>query len=332
MEPREHVPLATLTTLRVGGTARFIYDCDSIPALKAANTHARERGLRVYPLGQGSNLLAPDASIDIAILHMQIDGIEFNEQDGYIEAVVGGGVSWDTFVREAATRSLWGIENLAGIPGTVGAAPVQNVGAYGAEIADTLLWVDCYDLTTDTVIRIEAVDCAFGYRESRFKKEPNLVITHAAFRLTDTGTPNVVYADLARMTESLTTPAEIGEAVRTVRSRKFPDLSVYGSAGSFFKNPIITNDAYAALQDRYPELPGFPSPMGTKVPLAWILDHILSLRGFRMGHAWLFENQPLVLVTEEGARAQDVDTLANTVMEKVFAATGIRIEREVRSL
>lgn len=258
--------------------------------------------------------------------------MEFVEQDGYIETVIGGGVSWDIFVQECAVRSLWGVENLAGIPGTVGAAPVQNVGAYGAETADTLLWVDCYDTETDTHIRIEAVDCAFGYRESRFKKEPNLIITRVAFKLTPIGTPNTAYADLARLTVPLTTPGEIGEAVREVRSKKFPDLAGYGSAGSFFKNPVVSNEAYAELQTRYPELPGFPTDQGTKIPLAWILDHVLSLRGFRVDHAWLFENQPLVLVTEDGATAENVEALACAVTEQVFAATGIRIEREVRSL
>lgn len=329
---RENVPLATLTTLRVGGTARFVYECDTIESVQAAVTHARDRGLRIYPLGQGSNLLAGDEPIDVAILLMQIPGTEFIEKEGGIEAIVGAGVAWDAFVHECAARSLWGVENLAGIPGTVGAAPVQNVGAYGAETADTLLWVDCYDTVTGTHMRISAADCGFGYRESRFKKEPNLIITRVAFRLNPAGAPNIAYADLARLTVPLTTPAEIGEAVRGVRSKKFPDLAVYGSAGSFFKNPVISDGAYAALRERYPELPGFTTSEGTKVPLAWILDRVLDLRGFRIDHAWLFENQPLVLVTEGGATAQQVDALAQSVAEQVFAATGIRIEREVRSL
>jgi UDP-N-acetylmuramate dehydrogenase len=337
MTLREHVPLSALTTFRIGGPARFVYECGSIESLKTAAAHARSRGLRCYPLGQGSNLLASDSAIEAVIAVMRIDGIEFmEEENGATLATVGAGVSWDAFVRACAQRTLWGVENLAGIPGTVGAAPVQNVGAYGADISDTLAWVECFDLETDTVVRIESIDCALGYRDSRFKRESNLVITRAAFHLATQGTPKVMYPDLVTLSEAgapLTTPHEIGEAVRSIRSKKFPDLAKFGTAGSFFKNPTITQAAYDALRIQYPELPGFSVREGNiKIPLAWILDKVLGLRGFRMSHAWLFEAQPLVLVTEDNATAADVDVLAAEVTERVHAATGITIEREVRSL
>lgn len=332
---RENVPLAALTTLRIGGPARFVCEADSIDAVREAKAHAERMRLPLYPLGQGSNLLAVDAPIEAVILKMTDESLTFVPHDGYVEAIVGAGYSWDALVRAAASEGLWGIENLAGIPGTAGAAPVQNIGAYGAELADTFLWAECYDAATDSVIRIDAEGAAFGYRESRFKREPNLIIMRIALRLSHVPSPKTAYADLQRLIdvgEALDTPARIGDAVRRVRARKFPDLALFGTAGSFFKNPTITSESYDVLKARYPELPGFETAQGIKVPLAWILDRALDLRGFSMGRARLFENQPLVLVTEPGATAQDVNALADAVAEKVFAATGIAIEREVRSL
>lgn len=325
---REQVPLASLTTLRVGGPARFVCEGDSLDSIRAAAALARSRGLQLCPLGQGSNVLASDEPIDAVILHMVSNHLSFENE----LAIADAGYSWDAIVHDAAEKGLWGIENLAGIPGTVGAAPVQNIGAYGAELADTLAWVECYDTQADAVIRIDAADCGLGYRESRFKHEPHLIITRVALRLSENGTPNTSYADLQKLPEPLDTPQAIGEAVRRIRSVKFPGLATHGTAGSFFKNPTITAEAYAALKEQYPELPGYPNAAGVKVSLAWILDHVLSLRGFRMGQAYLFQNQPLVLVTEDGATANDVDLLANAVAEKVCDATGIKIEREVRSL
>lgn len=331
----ERVPLAALTTLRVGGAARFVHHGDSIASIQAAAVHARSCGFPLYPLGQGSNLLAGDAPIEAVILKMEDDLLEFIPHTEYVEAIAGAGCSWDALVRAAAEQNLWGIENLAGIPGTAGAAPVQNIGAYGAELADTFAWLECYDVETDTVQRLDAEACGFSYRESRFKREPNLIILRIALHLSHAPAPKIDYADLKRLVdagETLDTPQAIGEAVRRVRSRKFPDLSVCGTAGSFFKNPTVSPEAYMQLQAQYPELPGFETDAGIKIPLAWILDHVLELRGYKMGNAYLFGNQPLVLVTEDGATAQEVNALADYVAEKVFDATKIAIEREVRSL
>ena len=328
----ENVPLASLTTLRVGGPARFLYIGDSLDTVKTAHAHARMSGLPLCPIGQGSNILAADEPIHAVLVKMEGTKLTVRDIGEEVELVASAGYGWDALVRECAARNLWGIENLAGIPGTVGAAPVQNIGAYGAEFADTCAWVECYDPEADAVIRIDAVDCRFGYRDSRFKKSPGLVILNVALRLQKQGVPNTSYPDLAKSNELLDTPERIGEAVRRVRSAKFPDLTVCGTAGSFFKNPVVSQDVYARLKETHPELPGFVSPAGVKVPLAWILDHVLALRGFSKGPVRLFEHQPLVLVTETGATAADVEALATEVAARVHAATGLIIEREVQSL
>jgi UDP-N-acetylmuramate dehydrogenase len=199
---RENVPLSALTTLRIGGSARFLHTADSVEAIQAAVAHARSCGLPLYPIGQGSNVLAGDAPIDAVLLKMEGETCTFAPNGAQVEVIAEAALSWDMLVRAAAGEGLWGIENLAGIPGTAGAAPVQNIGAYGAELADTLSWVECYDTNMNEVIRLEAKECRFAYRESRFKHEPNLIIMRIALLLSRDGAPKTAYADLQRPRQS----------------------------------------------------------------------------------------------------------------------------------
>jgi UDP-N-acetylmuramate dehydrogenase len=328
---REHVSLRTLTTLRVGGNAALVLDCEHERDVREALDIVQERNLPWYVLGEGSNVCASDEGYPGAVIRILDTSLSF-EHDS---VVCGAGLSWDKLVDEATKRELWGIENLAGIPGTVGAAPVQNIGAYGAELADTFLWADVFNVRTHDIVRMDKQACVFGYRDSLFKRDESFIILRVALSLTPKGVPRVDYLDLAKLIEAgerLESPAEIAAAVRHVRSRKFPDLSEFGTAGSFFKNPVISAETYAGLLKRYPGMPSFPHTDGVKVPLAWILDNVLSLRGYVMERVELFERQPLVLVTHDGATAADVDALAAYVSERVFDATGITIEREVRTL
>lgn len=333
MQIREDISLSTLTTLRVGGQAKYVLECASSDDVRMGIAFAQERSLPFIAIGSGSNLLAPDSGYDGVVLHMRIPGLECDPQTS--EMHVGAGVIWDELVTQTCIRGLWGLENLAAIPGTVGAAPVQNIGAYGVELKDTVIYVDAIDAQSGEGIRLDAKECAFGYRDSIFKQRPELVITHVGFKLNNAPAPKLSYKDLAARVASgevLDTPEKVARAVREIRARKFPDLAVYGSAGSFFKNPVIARAQYESLKQAYPDLPGFDAGDSVKVPLAWILDNVLGLRDFHLGNASLFVHQPLVLVTEPGACAADVDALATTVAEKVFAATNISIEREVRSM
>lgn len=334
MDVRESVSLRALTTLKVGGTARYVIECASIEDIREGVAFARACGLPFRPLGQGSNVLALESGYDGVVLHIRIPGIAFEASGDTVTATIGAGITWDVLVDVAAARGLWGLENLAGIPGTVGAAPVQNIGAYGAEVADTLSAVEVYDPEQDAIHIYRNEECRFGYRDSRFKQERHLIITKVTFTLLANGTPRTHYPDLeARKADgaSLETPSDIARVVREVRSRKFPDLTQYGTAGSFFKNPILSQDAFAQLEARYRAIPRYEVAGGTKVPLAWILDHVLALRNFAMGPVSLFERQPLVLVTNEGASAHDVEALATHVASLVRDATGIDIEREVQT-
>ncbi|MDB5195580.1 MAG: UDP-N-acetylenolpyruvoylglucosamine reductase [Parcubacteria group bacterium] len=342
MTVREDVALSELTTLRVGGSARYVLTLSSPEEIPAALAFTRERGLPFVVLGQGSNVLAPDSGYPGVVLLMRIPGLLWSEAENHTRASVGAGVPWDEFVRAAASRALWGVENLAGIPGTVGAAPVQNIGAYGAEVHTIIESVTVYDAQNGEARTIPRDECGFSYRDSRFKHEPHLIITSVAFTLAPDGSPRTDYADLiaARAAgKDLSTPGAIGETVREVRAAKFPDLRAYGTAGSFFKNPILTQEAYDALSLRYRteiapygSIPLYPVPGRVKIPLAFILDKLLGMRGFRLGPTFLFGNQPLVLVADAHASAADVDALARNIEQKVYDATGISIEREVRDL
>ena len=345
MTVREAVPFSSLTTLRVGGPARYVMEIEDVATIPEALAFARERSLPFMVLGGGSNVLAPDAGYEGIVLRMRIPGITFTKLDeDTVEVVAGAGASWDELVSEAVAQNLWGIENLAGIPGTVGAAPVQNIGAYGVEFESTLSEVTVYDACAGERTTIAHDTCGFSYRESRFKHEPHLIITNVSLRLKKRGAPQLRYSDLAGLTEteeSLETPSRIASAIRSIRARKFPDLATHGTAGSFFMNPIIAEGAYRELTERFADIiaehgaiPRYPMQRGgdVKIPLAYILDKVLGLRGYGNGHARLFENQPLVLVADRDAHASDVDALANDVAQKVFDATGITIEREVRSI
>jgi len=334
MRIQESVPLSSLTTFKIGGDARYVIECMSDDDIREAVAFAEGKQLPWFVFGEGSNVLAPDQGYDGIIIRVLAADVSITEEGNRVLVIADAGCSWDALVRNVSEKNLWGIENLAGIPGTVGAVPVQNIGAYGAEIADTLLWVEAMNPVDGTIRRFMRDECELGYRDSRFKRE-RLIILRVAFVLEKNGTPKLSYKELAALSGAgakLDTPKRIADAVRGIRAKKFPDLKEWGTAGSFFKNPIITDAAYKGLQAKYPTLPGFPVSGGVKVPLAWILDNVLSLRGFRGSHTKLFEAQPLVVVAERGASAADIEAIAQKVAARVLDATGITLEWEVRKV
>lgn len=336
MKIEEHVPLSALTTFKVGGPARRVITCEDQSDLVEGIQFAEDHALPLIVLGGGSNVLPPDEPYEGVVLLMGMEGIaESDREDGSVAITVAAGVPWDSFVTYATKKGMWGVENLAGIPGSTGATPVQNIGAYGMDVSHTITNVSVYDTVSKTAYVLQAAECEFGYRQSRFKKEPSLIITSVTFRLSRAGTPHTGYPDLqAAKAEGvvLDTPHDIAQAVRAIRSRKFPDLALFGTAGSFFKNPILTQKQFTELSKEYGAIPSFPHPDGVKVPLAFILDKVLMLKGYKKGHTFLFGNQPLVVVAEPGATAHEIELLAEEIERKVFEATNIMIEREVTNI
>ncbi len=332
----ENVPLAPLTTFNIGGPARFFVRVQSLDDLREAIDFAKEKKLKVLALGGGSNTLADDVGFPGLVLKMDMLGVELIAGDGDSSILVAGaGESWDAVVARAIARGLWGIENLSGIPGTVGAAPVQNIGAYGAEAKDALVWVEAFHIQTGRITRFEKSECKFSYRMSLFKKNPGIYfITRVAFLLHRKGTPNISYRDLSEFFTGNAAPTlqEIRDAILSIRARKFPDLSKEGTAGSFFLNPIVSAEKAMQLRERFPDLPSYPAETGAKVSLAWLLDHALHVRGMRIGGARLFEKQPLIIVADRGTSSCDVYALADSVIEKMRDVLNIKVETEVQKV
>lgn len=336
MEVFESLPLSTRTTFRIGGAARYFLEIHNDEDITTALAFSRERGLPLRVLGAGSNVLVPDEGIEAVVMHVAHAEVAFTDSEDHVVVLADAGMSWDALVATTTSRGLFGIENLAAIPGTVGGAVVQNIGAYGTELSQTFLYADCIALDDGTPKRFEASDVAFAYRSSCFKRDHSHLIVRVAFRLSKQGILNTSYPDLARVatlgTTPLATPEEVAAAVRTIRAGKFPSKTEGGTAGSFFKNPVISNALVDTLKTQYPDLPVFPQSNGeSKVSLAWILDHILGLKGYAKGLVRLYEKQPLVLVAEHDATAHDVDALAQEIQTRVFDATTISIEREVET-
>lgn len=336
MHIEKRVLLAPLTTFGIGGKARFFCHARTQEEVSEAVVFAQKSKVPIFILGGGSNVLISDEGFPGLVIKVEILGIEFIERGNKIEVVAGAGESWDELVRLCVERALHGLENLSGIPGTVGAAPVQNIGAYGVELADFVKWVEVFDARKRCIRRLSRRQCRFGYRDSVFRQDAcPLVITSVAFEVFKNGEPNLSYRDVGEYfkEQKIKKPdiAEVREAILEIRGRKFPDLEVVGTAGSFFKNPIVSKAKYKSLKRIYPGLVGFSvGKSKMKLSLAWIIDHACKLKDLRIGDTGVAPRQTLVLCNFGNASAQEVLGLARQIADAVRKDTGIKIEPEVR--
>ncbi len=333
---QEQVPLATHTTFQVGGPAEYFLEVRNIEELITATAHARDRHLPVTILGGGSNVLIADSGIPGLVIRMAMDEVQIKEAGDLVTFECDAGVDFDTLIAQTVASGWWGLENLSAIPGSVGATPIQNVGAYGVEVSDLISSVQVYDHTAREIINLTTNQCQFSYRHSIFKTEQarDWVVTSVTFILSKKPRPQLSYPDLAPLrTQTIDHPQRISDHVRAVRSQKFPDWHTIGTAGSFFKNPIIPSTHYQKLQQQYPELPGYPIAEGmVKVPLGWILDRVCGLRGYQDGLVGTYKGQALVLIQTGSATAADIHEFAEHIKAKVRTTTGIAIEYEVTAL
>jgi UDP-N-acetylmuramate dehydrogenase len=329
MNSKENVPLASHTTFGVGGSARFFVEANTEEEIEEAIAFAREKKMPMFVLGNGSNVLVPDAGVEGVVLKLKNNKIAF-ESNGDTLLIADAGTQWEQIVDAVTEQNLFGIENLAGIPGTMGGAAVQNIGAYGAELSEVFEYADVVDTKTGDKKRVNKKEVEFAYRTSFFKMHRELIVTRVALSLARQGTPNLNYPDLKGM--MIKTPAEIARAIRTIRANKFPMNTEEGTAGSFFKNPIISRELADSLAARFVGLPVFPQENNTaKISLAWLLDHALGLKGFSRGNVRLYERQPIVIVASTGATATEVDSFAEEIKKRVYEGTSIMIEREVET-
>ena len=328
------VLLSKHTTFQVGGTANLFVCIQNELQLEAAVQYGKKNELPIRILGGGSNILAADEGFSGLIIKNEITGIEvLSEDESVAELRVGAGENLDALVEFCAEKEYWGIENLSHIPGTVGAAPIQNVGAYGVEIESVVTKVRAYHVPTETFAEFTTTECAFSYRDSFFKSDTGreYIVTAVEFSLRTIPQPNLSYKDLQSLqSEAAVTLQDIRTAVIGIRAAKFPDWTTVGTAGSFFKNPIIDQAHYNELCKSYPELPGFSAGEGrVKVPLGWILDKVCQIRGVQEGAVGSYEGQALVVVNYGGASATEIKNFAEKISQKVFTDTKIVIEWEV---
>ncbi len=289
---------------------------------------------RVLVLGGGSNVVLTGDYPGL-VLKVEIAGREHLGEDAdgcYVSA--GAGENWDAFVRWTLAQGWPGLENLALIPGTVGAAPIQNIGAYGLELAERFAWLDAVSLEDGSRRRFDAEACRFGYRDSVFKREEagRWLITAVTFRLPRRWQAVTRYAELARELDARgsasPTPVEVADAVTEIRRRKLPDPAVLGNAGSFFKNPRVDAATLGRLLAAHPDLPHYAQPDGAfKLAAGWLIDRA-GWKGRDLGPVGCYERQALVLVNRGGARGADVERLARAVREDVRARFGIELEPE----
>lgn len=304
----------------------------SVPGLRSALTHIGTRPF--IHLGAGSNILFTAEHYDGVVLHSSItDRTVVAETDTHLLLRVGAGVTFDDLIADVCQQQLWGVENLSGIPGEVGASAVQNVGAYGVEAKDVIVEVECVDTATGDVVTFTNAECGYGYRDSRFKHEKNrYIVTYVTYRLSKIAAPRLNYGNLASAVDAASaTPQCVRDAVIDIRNQKLPRPGEIGSAGSFFKNPVVDAETFAhakALSQR-DDMPFYAVGDKYKIPAAWLIEQC-GLKGKTLGNAAVWHLQPLVLVNATGnARADEIIALENNIIHSVETKFGLTLSAEV---
>ncbi|MHB1023061.1 MAG: UDP-N-acetylmuramate dehydrogenase [Acidobacteriaceae bacterium] len=343
MQILENIPLAPFTTFRIGGPARWFVEVADEKQLLEAVFFARKMQLPLFVLGGGSNLLVADTGFPGVVVRIALKGIHAQqEEDGAVLFDVAAGEEWDGFVRYAVEQNCAGIECLAGIPGTVGGTPVQNVGAYGQEVSETITRVQALDLETARFVDLSPEQCGFRYRTSIFNstERERYIVTHVRYRLLPGGAPRIAYADLKKyFDEHQGTPTlrEVYDAVRSIRHSKGMVL-VEGeddcrSAGSFFRNPVVAEEKRgeiaAALKIALDAVPHYPAEDGhVKLPAAWLLEKAGFHKGFSLGRAGISSRHTLALINRGDATAADVLALRDCIVAEVEQKFGVRLQPE----
>jgi UDP-N-acetylmuramate dehydrogenase len=327
--------LADLNTLRVPARARWLADLRHPAELPSLLADPELSGQPVLVLGEGSNLLfAADFPGLVVRLRFDLASVIENDGDGVlVRAEAGHG--WDALVDWTLARGLAGLENLALIPGLVGAAPIQNIGAYGRDVGEFITTVEAWDRTEGRASRLAGADCGFGYRDSLFRREPDRwIVTAVELRLSRTAAPMLDYAgvreELASISSGEPSPSQVAEAIRRLRRRKLPDPAQIGNAGSFFKNPVVPAALADQLRASHPQAPAYPAGAGlVKLSAAWLIE-ACGWRGFREGDAGISAQHALVLVNHGHATGAQLLSVARRVAESVEQRFAVRLEPEPR--
>jgi len=323
--------LKPFNTFGIQANASRIVIAQTVQQLNEAWNEAVLLQKPVLILGEGSNVLFLEDFIGTVIV-TRIAGIEVTEKDDAWYLHVGAGENWHHLVEYTLQQGMPGLENLALIPGCVGSSPIQNIGAYGIELKNVCAYVDCVDLRSGELHRLDNKQCQFGYRDSIFKHDyqNNYAITAVGLRLTKLWQPVLTYGDLTRFDPATVTPQEVFDAVCHMRTTKLPDPRVNGNAGSFFKNPVITAEQAAKLLSEFSNMPHYSQADGSiKLAAGWLIDRC-ELKGYQLGGAAVHRQQALVLINEANATSQDIVKLAHYIRQRVGEKFNVWLEPEVR--
>lgn len=342
MNIQENVPLAPLTTFKVGGPARYFVDASGYDDVLFTVEYARSNHLPLFILGGGSNLVVSDAGWPGLVLKIAIRGVDERPAEfSKLEFVVGAGEDWDNFVALTVKRNCAGVEALSGIPGTVGGTPVQNVGAYGEDVSESITSVQVLDMMTMQISELTNDECGFGYRKSIFNTTTRgrYIVLGVTFALTPGGSPKITYADLKnRFGDRNPTLQETRDAVREIRLSKamliVPDDDDCRSAGSFFKNPIVPAAKYdeiagMATSNGLSVPPKYPAGEGqVKISAAWLVEQSGFPKGFTRGKVGISRKHSLAIVNRGGATAADILALKDEVQIGVQDKFGVHLSQE----
>ena len=344
MKFQQKIKLAGFTTIKLGGEAKEFVMCETVGQIKEALSYAKEKGLAVWILAGGSNTVFSDEGFDGLVIKIDLKGVAYDDRGGFVFVRAASGENWDDFVKECVKRNLAGLESLSGIPGSVGATPIQNVGAYGQEASDVIETVRVLDRASMEEKEFTAKECKFGYRTSAFKEQDNgkYIIIEVVYRLIKNGAPKIAYPELDKKIKEQfgkrLSLSQVREAVLELRRAKSmvldPKDENSASCGSFFTNPIITQKEFEALQARVKSKKGFDeapffqtSDNKIKVPAAWLIEQAGFAKGYRLNGAGISDNHCLAIVNK-GGTTKDVLNLANKIKENVKGRFGISLEFE----
>jgi UDP-N-acetylmuramate dehydrogenase len=335
MQVSENVPLRSYNTFGISAKARYFSTFSSADELQELTHRQKEDNLPQLILGGGSNILFT-RNFDGYVLKNQVMGIEkVGEDDDYVYVKAGAGENWHGFVKYCLDADLAGVENLSLIPGNVGASPMQNIGAYGAEIKDVFHELEAFHLHDQHIVKFTNAQCEFGYRESVFKKQfkGQFAILNVTYRLNKTPRFNTsygaIYDELEKMKIEKLTIQAISQAVINIRTSKLPDPAQIGNAGSFFKNPTIPRAQFQQLEAEYPKIVAYPTDSDhVKLAAGWLIEQC-GWKGYRLGDAGVHIRQALVLVNYGNASGKDVYDLSQQILESVQEKFGVLLEREV---
>lgn len=326
---QQQFSLKAFNTLNLDAIASHYVQVSDQQSVQQALDYATQQQLNVLVLSGGSNMLLPE-QVHALVMHVNIQGIEqLTEDEQYVRLRVGAGQPWHDFVLWSTAHQMYGLQNLALIPGLVGASPVQNIGAYGVEVGEFIESVEVYDRERACFSHIAAADCDFAYRHSIFKDHPTrYIITHVIFKLLKTAVLKIQYGDLKAAMGDELTAENLQQQVIQIRQSKLPDPKEFPNVGSFFKNPIIQLSEYEHLSSQFPLMPHYPQGNGTvKIAAGWLIDQA-GWKGKQLGMVGMFHKQALVLVNYANANLHDVQATYRAVQQDVVKKFNIVLEPE----